>query len=82
MRKVVVWFCLVVIGFVAGTVWAEPPNVVYLMCDELGYYELSCMGNPNIMTPNIDRMASEGIRFTQALAGSSLCAPTRATLIT
>jgi arylsulfatase A-like enzyme len=52
------------------------------MADELGYYELSCLGNPNIQTPNIDRMAAEGIRFTQALAGSSVCAPTRCCLMT
>lgn len=60
----------------------SPPNIVYIMADELGYYELSCMGNPNIQTPRIDRMASEGIRFTQALAGSSVCAPTRCCLMT
>ncbi|WP_153558932.1 sulfatase-like hydrolase/transferase [Roseimaritima sediminicola] len=59
-----------------------PPNVVYIMADELGYYELSGMGNPNIQTPNLDRMAQQGIRFTQALAGSSVCAPTRACLMT
>lgn len=58
------------------------PNIVYIMADELGYYELSCVGNPNIKTPNLDRMAAEGIRFTQALAGSSVCAPTRCTLMT
>jgi len=58
------------------------PNIVYIMADELGYHELSCMGNPNIKTPNIDRLAAEGVRFTQALAGSSLCAPTRACLMT
>ncbi|MCA9246806.1 MAG: sulfatase-like hydrolase/transferase [Planctomycetales bacterium] len=52
------------------------------MSDELGYYELSCMGNPNIQTPNIDRMAAEGVRFTQGLAGSSVCAPTRCCLMT
>ena len=45
---------------------AQKPNVVYIMADELGYYELSCMGNPNIQTPRIDAMAAEGIRFTQA----------------
>ena len=61
---------------------AEPPNIVYIMSDELGYYELSCLGNPNIQTPRIDRMAREGMRFTQALAGSSLCAPTRCCLMT
>ena len=58
------------------------PNIVYIMADELGYYELSCMGNPNIQTPRIDQMACEGMRFTQALAGSSLCAPTRCCLMT
>ncbi len=58
------------------------PNIVYIMSDELGYYELSCMGNPNIKTPTIDRVASEGVRFTQGLAGSSVCAPTRCCLMT
>ncbi len=61
---------------------AQHVNVVYIMADELGYYELSCMGHPNIETPRIDAMASEGIRFTQALAGSSVCAPTRCCLMT
>ncbi|MCA9143309.1 MAG: sulfatase-like hydrolase/transferase [Planctomycetaceae bacterium] len=61
---------------------ASRPNIVYIMADELGYYELSCVGNPNIQTPNLDRMAAEGLRFTQALAGSSVCAPTRCTLMT
>ena len=48
---------------------AEKPNIVYIMSDELAYYELSCMGSPLIQTPNIDRMAEEGILFTEALAG-------------
>ena len=58
------------------------PNVVYIMSDELAYYELSYMGHPQLQTPNIDRMAAEGVRFTQALAGSSVCAPTRCCLMT
>lgn len=58
------------------------PNIIYIMADELGYFELSCMGNPNIRTPNLDRMAREGIRFTQALAGSAVCAPTRCCFLT
>ena len=61
---------------------ASPPNIVYIMADELGYYELSCLGNPNIQTPRIDKMASEGVLFTQALAGNSVCAPTRGSLMT
>lgn len=60
----------------------ERPNIVYLMSDELGYYELSLMGHPHFETPNIDRLAKEGVRFTQALAGSAVCAPTRAVLMT
>ena len=43
-------------------VGAEKPNIIYIMSDELGYYELSCMGNPHIQTPRIDQMAREGIR--------------------
>ena len=58
------------------------PNIVYIMSDELGYYELSCMGNTHFKTPNIDRLAADGVRFTQALAGSSVCAPTRCCLMT
>jgi arylsulfatase A-like enzyme len=63
---------------------ADPskPNVIYIMADELGYYEPSFMGNPNIRTPNLDRMAAEGIRFNNLLAGSSVCAPTRCCLLT
>lgn len=61
---------------------SEPPNIVYIIADEIGYYELSCMGHANIKTPNIDRLAAEGTRFTQFLAGSPLCAPTRAVLLT
>jgi len=70
-------------GLACGTALArDKPNIIYIMADELGYYELSCMGNPNIKTPHIDRLASEGIRFTQCLAGSSVCAPTRCVLMT
>ena len=61
---------------------AGKPNIVYIMSDELAYFELSHMGNKYLETPNIDRMAREGIRFTQALAGAPVCAPTRCTLMT
>ncbi len=58
------------------------PNIVYIMSDELAYFELSHMGNPRIHTPNIDRFAAEGIRFTQALAAAPVCAPLRCALMT
>lgn len=61
---------------------ARPANVIYIMADELGYYEPAFMGNPNIQTPNLDRMAAEGIVFRNMLAGSSVCAPTRCCFLT
>ena len=60
----------------------QPPNIVYIMSDELAYYELSHMGNERIRTPNMDKMASEGIRFTQALAAAPVCGPLRACMMT
>ena len=81
-------FCQLVILVLVGFAQAQaetterPPNIVYIMSDELAYYELSHMGNPRIHTPRVDRMATEGIRFTQALAGSPVCAPLRCNLMT
>ncbi len=60
----------------------QPPNVIYIMDDELGYYEPGFMGNPNIKTPNLDKIASEGIIFKNMLAGSCVCAPTRCCFLT
>lgn len=60
----------------------EKPNIVYVMMDEWGYFEWSGMGHPILKTPNIDRVAAEGMRFTQFLAGGNVCAPTRSTLMT
>lgn len=66
----------------AGASPERKPNILYFVVDELGYYELSCMGHPHFQTPNIDRLAAQGIRFTQGLAGAPVCAPTRCTLMT
>lgn len=66
-----------------GNVYAEqPPSIVYIMSDELAYYELSHMGNERVHTPRIDQMAKDGIRFTNALAGAPVCAPLRCALMT
>ena len=58
------------------------PNIIYIMADDMGYNDLACYGAPRIQTPNIDRMAAEGIRFTQHYAGTSVCAPSRSSLMT
>lgn len=61
---------------------AGKPNVIYLMLDDWGYFESGHMGHPELVTPNIDRFASEGMRFTNAYAGAPVCGPTRAVLLT
>ena len=61
---------------------APKPNILYIMCDDMGYGDLGCYGQPYISTPHIDQMAREGMRFTQAYAGSPVSAPSRATLMT
>lgn len=60
----------------------DKPNIIYIMLDEWGYFEWSGMGHPILQTPHIDKMASDGIRFTQFLAGGNVCAPTRSALMT
>jgi arylsulfatase A-like enzyme len=60
----------------------QKPNIIYIMCDDMGYGDLGCYGQPYINTPNIDRMAQEGMRFTQAYAGSPVSAPSRASFMT
>ena len=75
------YFCAMVCA-VTQAADQSRPNIVYLMSDELGYYEPGFMGGQNIQTPNIDRMAAEGMRFNNLLAGSSVCAPTRCCFLT
>jgi len=60
----------------------SPPNIVILLADDMGYGELGCYGQQTIKTPHIDKMASEGMRFTQFYAGSPVCAPSRGVLMT
>src|SRR5450432_2352879 len=59
-----------------------PPNIVFIMADDLGYADLSCYGRPDISTPNIDGIAAKGVRFLQAYANSAVCSATRTALIT
>ena len=60
----------------------QKPNILFILCDDMGYGDLACYGQRYIRTPNIDRMAAEGMRFTQAYAGSPVSAPSRASLMT
>jgi len=58
------------------------PNILFILCDDMGYGDLGCYGQPFIRTPHIDTMADEGMRFTQAYAGSPVSAPSRASFMT
>ena len=60
----------------------QKPNILFILCDDMGYGDLACYGQPYIQTPNIDRLASQGMLFTQAYAGSPVSAPSRASLMT
>ncbi|MDZ4700813.1 MAG: sulfatase, partial [Rhodothermales bacterium] len=61
---------------------AGPPNIVIIFADDLGYGDLGVYGHPTIHTPNLDRMAAEGMKFTQFYAAASVCTPSRAGLLT
>ncbi|MEK6235911.1 MAG: sulfatase-like hydrolase/transferase, partial [Planctomycetales bacterium] len=78
---------ILVAAFVAS--WATPasqveakPNIVVILCDDLGYGDLACYGHPHIKTPNLDRMAKDGVRLTDFYSTAPVCSPSRVGLLT
>ncbi len=61
---------------------AQPPNIVFILIDDLGWMDLACQGNKLVETPNVDRFAKQGMRFTDAYAAAPVCSPTRAAILT
>ena len=82
MRKLVIVMVLGMLLTFPFVVQAQKPNVIFILADDLGYGDLGCYGQKLIHTPNLDRLAQEGMRFTQMYAGSTVCAPSRAVLMT
>ena len=86
-RKTSLLFVLVIILFI-GTACSKSvdkkkqPNIIFILADDMGYSDLGCYGSELIQTPNIDRLASEGMKFTHHYAGNSVCAPSRCSLMT
>jgi len=74
-----IWLLLA--GLLSATA-AERPNIIWIMADDLGYGDLGCYGQKLIKTPAIDKMAAEGMRFTQFYSGATVCAPSRSVLMT
>ncbi|HEY2574048.1 MAG TPA: sulfatase-like hydrolase/transferase, partial [Verrucomicrobiaceae bacterium] len=71
---------------ISGSAWTatfpEKPNIIIILADDLGYGDLGCYGQQKIKTPSLDRLAADGVRFTQFYAGSTVCAPSRCVLMT
>jgi arylsulfatase A-like enzyme len=68
--------------FAAAVCSAKQPNIIYILADDLGYGDISCFGQKRFTTPNIDRLATEGMKLTQHYSGSTVCAPSRCSLMT
>lgn len=80
MRRWAVKFLLLAVSATATA--ADKPNVVVIYADDLGWGDLGCYGHPNNRTPNLDRMAAEGMRFTEFYSAGEVCTPSRAALLT
>src|SRR5438094_68407 len=76
------WGLLALLGAGADARAAEKPNLVVIVIDDLGYSDLGCYGSKYHRTPHLDRLAREGLRFTDAYAACPVCSPTRAALLT
>src|SRR2546423_1926345 len=77
-------FALLAIGWLAftGHAIASPPNIIFILADDLGYGDIGSFGQKITRTPVLDRLALEGMKFTQHYAGCPVCAPSRCVLIT
>ncbi len=84
IRSSAILFIIILLGFSCRNQSQEPaqPNIVLILADDLGYGELGCYGQEIIETPNIDQLASEGMRFTQFYSGAPVCAPARCVILT
>ena len=77
------FLCLMTLAFlVSCQAHGGPPNLVLIMIDDLGWMDLACQGNSAVRTPNIDRLAEQGMRFTDNYAAAPVCSPTRAAIMT
>lgn len=76
------FLCLALSLLAANLIAADRPNMIFILCDDLAQGDLGCYGQKLIQTPHLDRMAAEGTRFPQLYSGTSVCAPSRASLMT
>ena len=88
-RKILLLYFILTVGYVlnaytqnATNLTSKQPNIIFILADDLGYGDLGCYGQQKIATPNIDKMANGGMKFTQFYAGCAVCAPSRCALMT
>lgn len=81
-RCLPVWIALVFAAMPATIAFADRPNMVVFLADDLGWTGLKCFGSDFYETPNLDRLASEGMKFADAYAACTVCSPTRASIMT
>ncbi|MDZ4288018.1 MAG: arylsulfatase, partial [Prosthecobacter sp.] len=81
MTNRILALCLLLTAAFAAPALARPPNIVFIIADDLGYGDLGCYGQKIIRTPNLDRMAAEGMRLTHHYSGNAVCAPSRCVLM-
>ena len=79
---VVILFIILLIGESNLPKEKVPPNIILILMDDMGYGDLSCYGALDIYTPNLDKLANEGIRFTNFLSSQAVCSASRASLMT
>ena len=82
MRSLNTICALLLINVITCLGQPQKPNIILILTDDLGYGDLSCFGATDLHTPNIDKLASEGLKFTQFYANSPVCSPSRASLLT
>ena len=87
MVQMIAWMAAAVLPWAYSAAQAENepnsrPNIVFIMVDDLGWADIGAYGQKVVPTPNLDRLAAEGMRFTNAYAGCSHCAPSRSVLMT
>ena len=83
MNRFLVLTTLLCLSIAHAATAADKPNIIFILCDDLGYGDVKCL-NPEgkIATPNFDKLAAEGMKFTDAHSGSSVCTPTRYGVVT
>ncbi|MEI6233701.1 MAG: sulfatase [Planctomycetota bacterium] len=85
MKKLIHFTCFVlvaILGLSQISCAADRPNIIFMLIDDMGWTDLSCMGSKYYETPNVDKLAAEGMKFTQAYSACTVCSPTRASILT